>query len=518
MIRPVSRHPFQHSGFPLVSIAVLALSFVSEVFSSSVSELRKLPPEEALALLVDSSESSVFLRAEQTLRAGRAAEALVLAQGFEASFPGSSLAFRARLIEAWSSLALGDHRRGCRILTDILAGTDRGAAAQARETLREWAKSGKLAREELLAIPSRLSAGDTLASDLAVAFTSAVGANPLVVLLPATGPYAPIGKRVAKGAMLAAEAAGVKAVLLDEPSDPIEAALLVRGMLRVVKPKAVVGPLLSNTAASVAQEMARWVPSVPLLLPAATSPGVSGLSPSAWQVNVTTSQQGIEAARRAKNCLNASEAYVLSPKGEFGEAVAEGFVTEFVRLGGRIAWQRSYNAGATDFRATLEALRRTAADLARRRGQDTAKLAPVIFSPGENATEAASMGGQASAIGLRPRWIGASGWHSRQFLLETAGRMEGAIVVTDNVPDESRSAWKAFAQKWRAAGTDAPDRLAALGWDAAQLALLPRIPTTSHPGAQADIRFDPVGRNNVEVGVLRVDKSAFVAHVCSTEQ
>lgn len=125
------------------------------------------------------------------------------------------------------------------------------------------------------------------------------------------------------------------------------------------------------------------------------------------------------------------------------------------------------------------------------------------------------MGGQASAIGLRPRWIGASGWHSRQFLLETAGRMDGAVVVTDNIPDETRTAWKTFAQKWRAAGTDAPDRLAALGWDAAQLALLPRIPATSHPGAQADIRMDPVGRNNVEVGVLRVEKNAFVAHACT---
>lgn len=515
MIRSASRIHSKHPGFPLVSIAALALSFASATFSASVAELRQLPAEDAIARLTDSSESSAFLRAEQTLRSGRAAEALVLAQAFEISYPGSSLVFRSRLVDAWSSLALGDHRRGCRILTDILAGTDRGAAVQARETLREWAKSGRLAPEELLAIPSRLSTGDTLASELAAAVSSTLGKDPLVVLLPATGPYAPIGKRVAKGAMLAAEAAGAKAVLLDEPSDPIEAALLVRGMLRVVKPRAVVGPLLSNTASSVAQEMARWAPSVPLLLPAATSPGVSGLSPSAWQVNVTTSQQGIEAARRARNCLNASEAYVLAPKGEFGEAVAEGFKTEFVRLGGRIAWQRAYNAGATDFRAALETLRRTAADLARRRGQDTANLAPVVFSPGENATEAAAMGGQASAIGLKPHWIGASGWHSRQFLLESAGRMDGAVVVTDNIPDETRSAWKAFAQKWRAAGTDAPDRLAALGWDAAQLALLPRIPATSYAGAQADIRMDPVGRNNVEVGVLRVEKGAFVAHACT---
>lgn len=497
----------------MISIATLALSFLSA--PATVAELRKMPAAEALAQLADSTEASSFLRAEFTLRSGRPAEATTLAQAFEASFPGSSLAFRARLVDAWSALALGDHRRGCRLLTDILSGTDKAAANQARSTLKEWIQSGYLAPEELLTLPSRLPQGDSLVVEISKSISASFGTAPLVVLLPSTGAYAPIGKRVAKGAELAAQDAATKYVQIDEPSDPIEAALLVRGLLKVLKPRAVVGPLLSNTGASVAQEMARFAPDVPLVLPAATSPGVSSLAPDAWQINVTTAQQGVEAARRARNCLNAGEAYVLAPRGDFGDAVAEGFRTEFVRLGGRIAWQKTYVAGATDFRAMLESIRRTAAELARRRGQDTTNLAPLVFSPGENATEAASMGGQAASIGLKPRWIGASGWHSRQFLLETAGRMDGALVVTDNIPDESRSAWKNFAQKWRAAGGDAPDRLAALGWDAAQLALLPRIPVAVHAGAQADIRMDPVGRNNLEVGVLRVEKGAFVAHGCA---
>ncbi len=483
-----------------------------------MAELRALGAAEALAALPDTaSEGAQFLRAEQTLRAGRAQEAQSLAQAFQASFPASHLVFRSRLIEAWSALALGDARKGCRILTDVIAGTDRGAAAQARETLREWAKAGKLPAEELLALPARLPAGsDSLVSIFASAFALSHGRSALLVLLPSSGPYASIGKRVARGALLAAEDAKAPAVQLDEPSDPIEAALLVRGALRVTRPRAVVGPLLSNTSAAVAQELARLAPEVPLLLPTATSPGVSRLSSSAWQVNVTTAQQGIEAARRIKNCLNAPEAYVVWPKGEFGDAVAEGFREEYERLGGRIAWQRSYAAGNTDFRATLEALRKAAADLARRRGQDTANLAPVVFSPGENPSEAVALAGQASSLGLKARWVGASGWHSRQFLLESGGRMDGSVVVTDNVPDESRSAWKTFAQKWRTAGGDAPDRLAALGWDAAQLALLPKLPPpVTFAGAQADIEFDTVGRNNAKVEVLQVDKGAFVAFTCA---
>ncbi|MEN9307689.1 MAG: hypothetical protein RL173_1621 [Fibrobacterota bacterium] len=500
----------------MISIATLVLTLASA--PNPVAELRGSAPEQVLSKLSDSSEASAFLRAEMLLRAGRAQEAQAAAQEFETEFPGSILGFRSRLIDAWSSLALGDQRRGCQILTEVVSGSDRVASAQARETLRDWAKSGKLAAEEMLALPSRLPLDDSLVANLAAAFETVHGKSPLVVILPTTGAYAPIGKRVARGAALAAQEAAVKMIQIDEPPDPMQAAFLVRGLLRVVRPRAVVGPLLSNTAAAVAQEMARWAPSVPLLLPAATSPGVSRLAPSAWQVNVTTAQQGIEAARRAKNCLGASEAYVLWPKGDFGDAVSDGFRTEFVRLGGRIAWQKSYNAGSTDFRAQLEALRRTAADLARRRGQDTVGLTPLVFSPGESSAEASSMGGQASAVGLKPLWIGASGWHSRQFLLETAGRMDGALVVTDNVPDENRPSWKTFAQKWRGAGTDAPDRLAALGWDATQLALMPRLPTpVVHVGAQADIELDPLGRNNVRVEVLRVEKGSFVSAACNAK-
>lgn len=500
-----------------MSFALAAFPFSDATAPVGLAELRALPASVALERLTDSSEGTAFLRAEQTLRAGRAQEAQALAQGFESSHPGSILALRARLVDAWSSLALGDQRRGCQILSDVAKGTDRVASMQARATIRDWVRSGKLSGEVLLSLPSMLPMSDSVVGDLAAVFDHYYGASPLVVLLPTTGPYASIGKRVARGAVLAAEVSGIKAVQLDEPADPIEAALLVRGMLRVTRPRAVVGPLLSNTSATVAQEMARSAPQIPLLLPTATSPGVSRLSPWAWQVNITTAQQGIEAARRVKNCLNASEAYIVWPRGEFGDAVSEGFREEFQRLGGRIAWQRYYTPGNTDFRATLESLRKTAGELARRRGQDTTRLSPVVFSPGENPSEAVALAGQASSLGLKARWVGASGWHSRQFLLESAGRMDGTVVVTDNVPDESRPAWRAFAQKWRAAGSDAPDRLAALGWDAALLALSPRLPPVSaFVGAQADIELDAAGRNNTKVDVLKVEKGVFVASTCST--
>ncbi len=498
---------------PLRAMAVsCAVGFSSTAaYTGTVADLRALPPDQTLEQLsTDSSEGASFLRAEALLRGGRIAEALAAHQSFQSVFAGSSLQARSRLLEASALLLQGEHLHGCQILSDLAGGLDPATASQAKGALRDWIRSGNIPASVLLQLPYLWPGIDDTTMRCA---SQAIGPRQLVAILPLTGAYAQIGKRVAKGAQLAAQETKSDIQVIDEPSDPIQAALLVRGILRITKPRALVGPLLSNTASAVALEMAKSSDDVPMILPAATSPGVSTLDPSAWQINITTREQGTAAATLARSCLQAPEAFLLWPKTEFGESVSDGFRQEFTRLGGHIAWQRSYQAGATDFRPLLESLKRTAIDLARRRGKDTAIVSAEVFVPSENPSEALALSAQASQMGLKIRWIGASGWHSRQFLLETQGRMDGAYIVTDNIPDESRPAWKAFAQKWRSSEGDAPDRLAALGWDAVQIAVLPKIPA-EFAGAQADIRLDYRTRVNRAVGLLRVDKGAFVPAAC----
>lgn len=475
--------------------------------AGGVRELRSLPASELLAKVVgDSSEAAGFLRAEAYLRAARPTDAIQSAQAFQVRFPSSTLVGPVRSLEAWSLLLTGESKKACQILAKLVASPDRLVSRMARDGLSEWIRSGHMPASELLFLPSLLPPGE---DTLLKAISLAVPARPLVAILPATGGFSLIGRRVYRGAQLAAAESKSTVVLVDEPTDPIETALLVRGILAVAKPRAIIGPLLSNTSAAAALEIARSASNTPLILPAATSPGVSSLASTAWQLNITTGEQGRKAAQVAMECVKTSEAYLLTPKTEFGESLGESFQTEFVRLGGRIAWQRTYAAGATDFRAILETMRKTALDLARRRGEDTSSLMPVVFVPGESPSEALALAAQSALLGMKVRWIGASGWHSRQFLLETSGRMDGALLVSDNVPDESRQPWKDFSRKWRSSEGDAPDRLAALGWDATQLAIQPTVPRF-FAGAQADIKFDPSGRNNVNVGVLRVEKGAFV--------
>lgn len=488
---------------------------------SQVRNLRSSEPRAALRSLgADTSQAAAFLRAELTLRAGDAKGARVLARTFQAERPGSALVFRARLLEGWACLRASEVPEGLDILSGVAAGTDSVAALQARASLSEWVAASRVPPPELLRLASLVEpGGDTLHRAILDAFARRSGASPkgpVVVVLPQTGDFGAIGRRVTAGLRVALAKESAEIVVLDEPSDPVAVARLLRGVLQVSRPRAIVGPLLSAAATVAVQEVARFSPETPVVLPAATSPGIAGLSPAAAQINITTQAQGRAAARLARACSKADVAWLLHPRGEYGDAVADGFRREFERLGGRIAWEQTWPAGRTDFRAQLEALRRSASETPRTRTGDSGRPSPLVFAPAENATEAAALGGQARSLAMSPVWIGASGWHSRQFLTEAAGRLDGALLVTDRIPDARRPAWKALVAGWK--GKDAPDPIAALGYDAGLVVALGRLPLAPEvlAGAAGDISLDPKERFNLLAPTLKVAKGAFAETGCPT--
>lgn len=498
--------------------ALLSIAASAGLTLSDVRALRSGDPQAGLSRVAgDTSEAAQYLRAELLLRKGDAKEARVASRAFQKLRPGSVLVFRVRLVEGWAGLALGEISAGFDLLAGVAVGSDSAAAQQARASLSEWASRKEVPSSELLRLSSlALSGRDTLSRAIVDAFARRAGASakgPVVVVLPQSGDFGAIGRRVAAGVRIAL-GRDAETIVLDEPSDPVEVANLLRGVFATCHPRAIVGPLLSAAATVAAQEVARMSPETPLILPAATSPGIAGLSPNAAQINLTTEAQGRAAARLAWRCAKAPEAFVIHPKGEYGDAVSDGFRQEFERLGGRVAWMQSWPEGRTDFRGQLESMRKAAVELARSRGQDTVRPPALVFAPCENATEAASLGGFAQPLSFAPSWIGASGWHSRQFLAEAAGRLDGALLVTDRIPDERRPEWKKLVAAWKS--KDAVDPLAALGYDAGLVVALGHLPIAPEvlAGAAGDISLDPRGRYNVLAPSLKVEKGAFVESGC----
>lgn len=452
----------------------------------------------------DVAQAAHVVLIEGLLKQGDMAATQKEAGAFESRYPGSALVHRVRLYKAWAELGQGDQAGGVEDLAELtVASSDRVVVSEARLSLKGLVKESKLEFASAARLAANLPAGDSLQRDLKamVKFDKA----PVFLLLPSNGEFGELGRRVLQGAQLELKRVNQPYVLLEETPDPAQTWKLLRAAVELARPKAIIGPMMSASAAVTAAGLATLAPEVSLILPTATSPGIAALAPHAWQLNFTTSAQGEAMARYAWNCLDVREAALFFPQGDYGDGVAEGFRKAFTARGGRVFWQQSYPNGRTDFRAQLESLKRTW-----QQGRNKDNQSPVVFAPVESSKEIQGIASQLP--GLTPVWLGSSGWHSQTFLKETSGKFDGAWLVTDYAPDDRRPEWRTFSQSYKQVFKEIPDRLAALGYDAARLALSAQglAPNTPYAGAQGEIRFDGSSRHNTAVPFLKVTRKAFL--------
>lgn len=496
----------------MVSFLSLVLSGLHGQNAFDPHWLRTLAPAAQVSqsrILAASSDSTVASAAhavliEGLLKQNDMAAAFKEAGTFEGRYPGSPLVHRVRLFKAWAELGQGNLAEGAEDLAELLVNSgDRVVAAEARLSLKGLVKARQMQLADAARLSAALPSGDSLVLELRQQFKSA--GSPVVLFLPRSGEFGELGRRIQQGAELELKRVNQGYVLLEETPDPAQSWKLLRAAVELVKPKAIIGPMMSASAAVSAAGLASLAPEVPLILPTATSPGIAGLAPHAWQLNFTTAAQGEAMARYAWNCLDVREAALFFPQGDYGEGVAEGFRKAFTARGGRVFWQQSYPAGRTDFRTQIESLKRTW-----QQGKNKDNSSPVVFAPVESSREILSISAQLN--GLTPVWLGSSGWHSQSFLKEAAGKFDGAWLVTDYAPDDRRPEWKTFSQSYKQGYKEIPDRLAALGYDAARLALSGQGLATGVPyaGAQGEIRFDAPNRHNTAVPFLKVTRKAFL--------
>jgi ABC-type branched-subunit amino acid transport system substrate-binding protein len=497
-----------------MKIAALVLAFLSLSRAQSAFDphwLRNLAPSAQVAqsrTLVGGRDSSVAEAAqvvlvEGLLRQGDGASALREAGNFGIRFPGSVFAQRIHLFQAWADLEVGNLPRGVDGLAELLGNSsDPSVVQQARQSLKDLVRADKLDLACAAQLRARLSSEDSLLADLRQIKKPAQA--PIFLVLPQNGEVGELGRRAMQGAQIELRRQNQPYVLLEESADPTQTWKLVKSAVELVRPRAIVGPMMSASAAVVAAGLADIVPDVPLVLPTATSPGIAGLAPHAWQLNFTTASQGEAMARYAWNCLDLREAAILAPQGDYGEGVAEGFRRAFVARGGRVFWQQSYPSGRSDFRAQLESLKRTW-----QQGRHKDDVSPALFVPAETAREVLLMDRQLPD--LKPLWLGSSGWHTQSFLKESGGRFDGAYLVTDYAPDERRAEWRNFSKEYKEVFKEIPDRVASLGYDAVRLALVQGLRgETAYAGTQGEIRFDSRERHNTAVPFLKVSRTAFL--------
>ncbi|MGZ4987210.1 MAG: ABC transporter substrate-binding protein, partial [Limisphaerales bacterium] len=208
---------------------------------------------------------------------------------------------------------------------------------------------------------------------------------------------------------------------------------------------------------------------VPQISPSSTNPKVTEIGDYIFRVCFIDPFQGTVMAKFAKDTLKTKNVAVLTDVASaYSVGLATYFKETFVKNGGMIVMEQKYSGGDKDFKAQLTAIKGVTPD--------------AIFIPGYY-TDVGLIARQARDLGITVPLFGGDGWESAK-LVEIGGpAIDGAYFSTHFSPEEKSPVIEDFVAKFKKAYNEAPDAMAALGYDSAMLLAdaIKRCGTTDEP-------------------------------------
>jgi ABC-type branched-subunit amino acid transport system substrate-binding protein len=330
---------------------------------------------------------------------------------------------------------------------------------------------------------------ENLKNDL---YGKGAGVPVILVLAPLSGSNSELGNYMTQGILLYADNIKDKAriQIVNDRADPSTALRRVKQAMAEDSVIAVIGPLLSASAATVATWMAERVPHIPLITPTATDDGIAGMGKNIFQLNVSQAKLAASIAGYAMDCLGINEFAIMAPYGDYGSLMADEFQRAVERNGGVISIVHSYAEGLPDYQSDFKRFRDSKLTLDTRRHNiglgkgdisqnprrdswlaDSTFLMPALFIPSSTPKQAGLMVSQVAFHKLRVNHVlGSSGWHGREFLLNAKSHAEGSAysVAFYSGDENSIKAFNdAFKKKWQIAADE--NKIAGLSYDAIRI-------------------------------------------------
>ncbi|MDX2010756.1 MAG: ABC transporter substrate-binding protein [Myxococcaceae bacterium] len=309
------------------------------------------------------------------------------------------------------------------------------------------------------------------------------------------------------------EAGGVKGKKLavrvyDDQSKPEEAASAVTRLITQDKVLVVLGEVASSNSLAMAPKAQDA--KVPMISPSSTNPKVTEVGDYIFRVCFIDPFQGYVMARYAHDELKFKDVAILTDKkSAYSEGLTEVFQRKFAEMGGKVVGVESYAKGDTDFRAQLTNIKKLKAQ--------------GLYVPGYYQ-DVAVIAEQAKELGLKVTMMGGDGWDSAKLFELGGSAVDGSYVSNHYSADDPSPRVQEFIKKYQARYKTTPDSLAALGYDAARVAIEamkrateltgPAIrdqiaATKDFPGVAGTITLDEK-RNPVKPAVvLKVEGGAF---------
>ncbi|MBN1578589.1 MAG: ABC transporter substrate-binding protein [Chitinispirillaceae bacterium] len=368
------------------------------------------------------------------------------------------------------------------------------------------------------------------------------------LLAPISGEEEEIGKQVVQGAQLAISrlqpqnGQTVKCVVLDTRGNMMTTAQKTRELLDEHKVSVIIGPVLSQTA-TVTAAMLIDKPNV-MISPTATDEGIADMGENVFQMNVTIGVLGRKIARYAIENLSIKEFVILAPRTAYGRILAASFKEELKKRNLELLAEEYYEEGANDYREQFQNIRkklltRHLERLSTERGtdfrgvitrrdsilySDSTLAVGGLFIPGD-AEDVVMLAPQVMFHRIRTQILGSSGWHQPKVLKDGKRYVFNAVISTSFELDQSGKEWGDFVKAYKKRYNTEPDRVAALGYDAATLVMkairetggddpkrirevLAR--TDRFHGISGIVSFEEGRRANNECAVYKITESGFV--------
>jgi branched-chain amino acid transport system substrate-binding protein len=299
---------------------------------------------------------------------------------------------------------------------------------------------------------------------------AAQGDAPVLVgdVMPLTGEIATFGQSANNGVKLAVDeanaAGGVRGRKLevrtyDTQGKPEQAAVAATRAITQDRATLIIGELGSGGSLAIAP--IAETNKVPAISPASTNPKVTKdgdrTRRNMFRVCFIDPFQGTVMAKFARQTLGAKRAAIIRDVGnDYSVGLADYFAKTFRELGGEIAVDVSYKAGDQDYKAQITKVKFAAPDL--------------VYVPGYY-TDVALIARQTRELGITAPLAGGDGWDSAKLYEIAQGALDGSYFTNHYSTENPSAAVQAFKKKYEAAYQSSPDAFAALGYDAALLAL-----------------------------------------------
>lgn len=294
-----------------------------------------------------------------------------------------------------------------------------------------------------------------------------------------TGPEATFGISTRNGIEMAVNAANreggihgkrIVVKVYDDMGRPEEAANAATRLVNQDHVKIILGE--NSSSNSMAMASRADAANVPMISPSSTNPKVTEGHPYVFRVCFIDPFQGFVMAKFARDELHLTRVAVLKDlKNDYSIGLSDVFTHKFSEMGGQITDSESYSEGDSDFRAQLTAIKRSNPQ--------------ALYAPGYY-TDVGLIARQAREIGITVPLLGGDGWESSRLYELGGSAIEGSYYSNLYSPDDPSPRTQQFIRDYKQLYGEIPDSLAALGYDAVNVAVaaMRRAPNLSGPAVR----------------------------------